>query len=446
MRIAVSHKLTAAFFRRVAPKRPLGVGALLFAQARRWSSRMGLLLMACSLLLTLPGCKVNTAKKKELNELLTLRRTDKIPYGTYVAYENLQYIFPQAVININKLSPAHYNSFAAYHNYYTSSSDETSTDKDKTLYIIISPEFSPGAREIDALMEFVGNGNHVFISSRFWGEEFTDSMNIELLNPIFLSDGDSLWVTVKNPVTSDSLSFTYPGRPNDSYFTEYDTMYADILGYNDRKKPNYIRHTYSGGGSIYLHSNPLALTNFFLLHKKNNDYYNNVFSHIPQEISRIEWDEYFRYAGRNNFSALQVIMKYDSLRFAFWLVLLIFLLIYLFESKRKQRIIPRIPPLRNTSLDFVKTIGRLYYQNRDNKNLATKMTAHLMEHIRRRYNIPTSVVDDKFIANLAYKSGYDHIALKNMFYHAKMIQDSPDVSDGYLMEYHKLTEDFYKHQ
>ena len=74
------------------------------------------------------------------------------------------------------------------------------------------------------------------------------------------------------------------------------------------------------------------------------------------------------------------------------------------------------------------------------------MTAHLMDHIRSRYKIPTSVVDDNFISNLAYKSGYDLVTLRNMFYHAKMIQDSPNVSDEYLMEYNKLTEDFYKHQ
>ena len=74
------------------------------------------------------------------------------------------------------------------------------------------------------------------------------------------------------------------------------------------------------------------------------------------------------------------------------------------------------------------------------------MTAHLMDHIRTRYNIPTHVVDDKFITNLTFKSGYDLAALRNMFYHAKMIQDSYNVSDEYLMEYNKLTEDFYKHQ
>lgn len=400
-----------------------------------------------TMLVVLPAC--NLPKKKKLNERVTLRRQDKIPYGTFTAYENIKYIFPEAIININSQSPAHYNSFAAYHNYaYNTDSDGKRSNTSRILYVIISPYFSPSARELDAIMEFVGNGNQVFISSFYWGSEFNDTLHMDQFRGFIPLMEDSLWVNVKNPVVSDSMQFTYPGKDEENYFTEYDTAYADILGRDDKGNVNFLKHTYSGGGAIYVHTNPLAFTNFFLLHKRNNEYYNNVFSYMPKDIGHLQWDEYFRYSinGGDNFSAFQVIMNNPPLRFAFWLVLLVFLLIYLFESKRKQRIIPKLAALRNTSLDFVKTIGRLYYQNRDNKNLASKMTAHMMDHIRSRYNIPTHVVDDKFIANLAFKSGYDLAALRNMFYHAKMIQDSYSVSDDYLMEYHKLTEDFYKHQ
>jgi hypothetical protein len=141
-----------------------------------------------------------------------------------------------------------------------------------------------------------------------------------------------------------------------------------------------------------------------------------------------------------------VIMENPGLRAAFWITLLVFLLIFLFDSKRKQRIIPKIPPLKNASLDFVKTVGRLYYQYRDNKNLALKMTAHLMDYIRTRYNIPTSGMDERLVGTLADKSGYDTAALQKLVYQAKMIQDSPQISDEELMEFHKLIEAFYKHQ
>jgi len=370
---------------------------------------------------------------KQLNERVTLRRTDKIPYGTFVAFDNLKYIFPSADIEINKISPSNYKSFTYSYNAVQS------TQGYKTLYVIISPYFFPSSREYNALMRFVSEGNHVFISAVYWGREFCDSMKMD----VFPSFSDSLWATIQNPVSYDSLAFTYPGNQTGGHFTKYDSTYANILGRNDAGEVNFVKHTYQGGGSLYMHTSPLAFSNFFLLHKSNNAYYNNVLSYLPQKVKYIEWDDYFRY-GRK-FSSFQVIMEHPGLRAAFWIVLLIFGLIFLFDSKRKQRIIPKIAPLKNASLDFVKTVGRLYYNYRDNKNLGMKMTAHLLDHIRTRYNMPTSVMDEHFVFTLAGKSGYDTAALQKLIYMAKWMQDSPRIIDPELMEFHKMTEDFYKH-
>ena len=129
------------------------------------------------------------------------------------------------------------------------------------------------------------------------------------------------------------------------------------MGHDEWRKPNLIRESFQGGGSITIQSDPLALSNFFLLHKNNIGYYNQAFSYFPKSIHTVIWDQYFRY-GKKNFNSLSVIFANPGFRTAFWLVLLLFALIYLFESKRKQRIIPVIHPLKNTSLDFVTTVGR----------------------------------------------------------------------------------------
>jgi hypothetical protein len=380
----------------------------------------------------------NVGKKKRMNTRITLKRTDKIPYGTYIAYENLTHIFPAADVEVNRVSPSSYRAFAAMHEY---AGFAQGLDSTKTLYFIVSPYFSPNTREFNALMQFIGRGHHVFISAQYWGKEFQDSMKI---NVDLTGSTDSLWAGVINPVTYDSLMYVYPGYGRTSYMSRYDTNYANILGRNEQGQVNFIQHTYKSGGSMYIHTSPLAFSNFFLLHKSNNSYYNNVLSYLPKSISHIQWDDYFRYGRR--FSAFQVIMENPGLSAAFWIVLLIFALIFLFDSKRKQRIIPQRPPLKNASLDFVKTVGRLYYQYRDNRNLALKMTAHLMDHIRTRYNLSSFTLDERFVFTLADKSGYDSTALQKLIYQAKMIQDSPQISDEELMEFNKLTEAFYKHQ
>ena len=391
-------------------------------------------------LVMIQGC--GGFNEKKLDERITLRKVDKNPYGTYVAYEDLKYIFPYAEIRDNDESPESSSSVIDDYTY------NQEPDPPRALYVIITPSFYPDEKEYDALLRFVGAGNHIFVSSFSWSKNFTDSLNLSIFQPhTLVRFYDSLEVSIMHPITKDSAAFAYPGKSDDTHFIRYDSNYSSVVGHEGRH-PNIIRQAYQGGGSITIHSDPLAFSNFFLLHKKNAAYYDEAFSYFPQSISTVVWDQYFRYKrnGSSNFNSLQVILANKSFRTAFWLTLLLFALIYLFESKRKQRIIPVIKPHKNTSLDFVKTVGRLYHQYHDNKNLGLKMTAHLMEYIRQKYNMPTATLDQFFVANLAFKSGYPEDKLQHMIYKARMINDFSSVSDEELMEFHRQTEDFYKHQ
>lgn len=388
----------------------------------------------------LAGCGSIFSGKK-MDERITLRKSDKIPYGTYVAYEELKYIFPDAEISVAKQSPSEYASLLKSYSYNSESKYP------KALYVIITPEFRPDEKELEALMQFVEAGNHVFVSSFEWGPEFADTLKFHIapmlmIGPKFI---DSLRVDILNPVTSDSMWYTYPGMTDYTHLDKYDSNYSRVMGHDELRKPNLIRENFQGGGSITIHSDPLAMSNFFLLHKNNIGYYNQTFSYFPKRIHAVIWDQYFRY-GRKNFNSLSVIMENPGFRAAFWLVLLLFAFIYLLESKRKQRLIPVVQPLRNTSLDFVKTVGRLYHEYHDNKNLGVKMTAHLMEYIRQNYQLPTTTLDEHFVSSLAFKSGYPKDKVRELVYKAKMINDFSEISNEELMEFHRQTEAFYKYQ
>jgi hypothetical protein len=376
-----------------------------------------------------------------MDQRVTLRKGDKIPYGTYVAYEELQYMFPDADISVTSQSPSEYSSLVRTYSY------NSGRKYPRALYLIITPEFRPDEKEYEALLQFAEAGNHVFISSFTWGKEFADSLKVNISQPgetvAFFED--SMKVDIKNPATLDSLWFTYPGKRDYTHFMEYDTVYSRVMGHDEWKRPNIIRESFTTGGSITIQSDPLALSNFFLLHKNNISYYNNLLSYYPKGVHAVIWDQYFRY-GKRDFNMLGVIFANRGFRTAFWLVLLLFALIYLFESKRKQRVIPIIQPLRNTSLDFVKTVGRLYHQYHDNKNLGVKMSAHLLEYIRQKYQLSTTSLDEQFVSSLSFKSGYPKQDVHDLIYKAKMINDFTDVSDEELMDFHRLTEAFYKYQ
>jgi hypothetical protein len=372
---------------------------------------------------------------------VSLWRKDKIPYGTYYTFENLKYIFPAANITINKSSPAKYAEFDAV-NY---NSDNSST-KSKKAYIIISPRVMPEPLEINALMNFVGEGNSVFISSFYFGDSLLNYLKLKSKS---LNNGfvflDTLKVRVNSPVAYDTLAFEYPGDSYSAYINSLDTQYTTILGADKNGRPNFVRFNYKSGGAIYLHFAPMAFTNFFLLHKNNKAYYENVFSYMPQSITEVKWDDYFRYSHGDNFSALRYLLSNPAFSWAFWLLMLLFVIIYLFESKRKQRMIPAVAVLRNSSLDFVKTIGRLYYQRKDNLNLANKMAAHFLGHVRMKYNLLTISLDNEFAERLSYKSGYDKILVKDIVDHIKVTQQQNSLSDDGLLQLNEKIEAFYKH-
>jgi len=397
---------------------------------------------------------------KRLNKRVTLWRTDKIPYGTYYAYENLRHIFPKASVVLNKKSPDRYKTYSLK----TEKDDEDGNssinyDDQKTNYIIIANQVIPDENEVAALLNLVAKGQHVFISSLRISETLLDSLHLK--TAFYTSEyktDDSLTVSVNNPETNDSLSFSYPGSALDNYFVSVDSSITSILGKDKNGHANFVEFNYDGGGSLFIHLAPMAFSNFFLLHNNNKTYYDNVLSYLPKNSDVVRWDEYFRYhaygsgdgAGQNGkgkglFGAGSWMGKQPGLAMAMWLLLLLMLIIYLFESKRKQRIIPIIQPLKNASVDFVKTIGRLYFQRRDNKNLAQKMTVHFQDHVRSKYGIRAALNDPEFEKRLAWKTGYDVFALKDLVYYMNMLQDEYAVTDEALLELNHKLEHFYKH-
>jgi hypothetical protein len=393
---------------------------------------------------------------KRINKRVTLWRSDKIPYGTYVAYDNLSHIFPEATVIINKRSPDRYKSYTIRN--LKDNEDEVSADDQKTTNIIIATDVIPDENEAAALLGMVSRGQHVFISSLRINETLLDSLHLKTAyySSSFNTE-DSLTVSVYNPESKDSLSYSYPGMALDNYFVSIDSSFTSVLGKDKFGRPNFVQFNYEGGGSLYIHLAPAAFTNYFLLHKDNKAYYDNVLSYLPKNSEVVRWDDYFRYhksgseeggsgqKGKGLFGAGSWLSKQPALAQAMWLLLLLMLIIYLFESKRKQRIIPVIQPLKNASVDFVKTIGRLYFQRRDNKNLAQKMAVHFQDYVRSKYSIRTSLTDPEFEKRLAWKTGYDIVALKDLLYFINMLQDEPSVTDEGLLELNRKLEHFYKH-
>ena len=155
-----------------------------------------------------------------------------------------------------------------------------------------------------------------------------------------------------------------------------------------------------GKGHFYVHSEPLVLTNYYLL-KSKNKYQESVLSYLPnrETVWFVETDTPL------SMSPMRFILSNPSLRYAWYLLLVGLAIFVFFNAKRKQRIVPINEPLKNTSLDFIKSIGNLYLQEGDFHEMMAKKAQYFLSKVRIDLLIDTQNLDDKFINKLHLKTG-----------------------------------------
>lgn len=382
---------------------------------------------------------------RKLDERLTFRKGDKIPYGTFVAYENLQYLFPRAAVSANRWQPGSWDSLTIY--------------EANQAMIIVCPEFSADEDEMETLINFARKGNDVFISAMDLAYDASHVFkckvsNIESLISFFSNRSASDTLTV-SLLGTQKASYSYPGKRLDSYFSNIDSGITTVLGTDRSNRPDFVRFK-TGKGNIYVHLAPMTFSNYFLLHGNNFRYYERLLSFIPSTATRVVWDEYYLYkdrtreGGRKKKNWLAALLNTEnesgqrSFAAAFWILLGLLLIYVLLEMRRKQRYIPVIKKPSNDSLDFVKTVGRLYYDKGDHANLCRKMASYFLEHVRNRYKLPTTQLNDEFSKALHYKTGIDEIEIKKIVSFIKWLETTSGVSDKDLVTFQRQLEAFYK--
>jgi len=72
--------------------------------------------------------------------------------------------------------------------------------------------------------------------------------------------------------------------------------------------------------------------------------------------------------------------------------------------------------LPNTTVDFTKTIGNLYYQEGNHQNIIDKKIIYFLERVRNEYLMDTSNLDENFIKKLHLKTGKDLKDIEHLVY------------------------------
>lgn len=368
-------------------------------------------------------------KPKQVDWTITLEKKDKNPYGAYILFHQLKNIYPEAKIFSDQLPV--YNQLA-------------DSLLQNTAYLLIAPEVNLHKEDVHRLMQYIRSGNSVFIAAYGVGAALGDTLHLDMSGPVHdIFRKDSAVVNFTNPLIRSDSGYYFRKYTIDGYFTKIDTTHARVLGVLDNAKPNFLRMKF-GKGCLYVHAAPLCFSNYFMLFKDNDRYTASALSYLPKDVKAVYWDEYYKSGPEFTQNVMSYVLTHTFLKWAWYIAVFILIVYLLFDSKRRQRIIPEIDVMRNASLDFAKLVGNVYFNQRDNKNIAEKKISYFLEYIRTHLYLSTHELNDGFVESLSEKSGVDKEEIKNLSDLILRIRMQGNVPDDILIRLNNLIDDFYK--
>jgi len=341
------------------------------------------------------------------------------------------------------------------------------------VYFAIAEDVYLNDDDGDWLLEFVEEGNCAFIAceslsyrvrtaisdnSYFSFHEYYDtSFVLNFYHPDLNQDGG---IEIKN---SELNSHRYPKYKNWGYFLNSDlgSNFVRIAYNTSEEYPVCLRLQY-GKGSFIIHSVPPAFSNYNMFNKGGKNHAESVFSHLPK--GNVYWHhdfgKYSPYRGipqptyseqddsdKQTYpksSPLQYIMRVPSLLAALVLLMIGAFLYMIFQSKRRQKIIPAIESNENSSVEFVETVSKLYFQQKRHDKLIKHKELIFLSFLRQQYFVSSPKINDDFIIKVSQKSGVEEKQIKDIFIAFNKGKKNSNVSERELIELYNKLEHFYK--
>jgi len=338
-------------------------------------------------------------KPKKINWFPSYVSHHKIPYGTYVLNDLMEKYFPNKIQQIQK-PPFEFL---------------TRNDSIKGAYFFVNESVAFEEAELNALLDWVDQGNMLFVASRSFEKRLLDTLHLEqrniyndaTLEPLF-------YYELVNPkINHKRVEFT-----KDYYTTGFDrldTLRTTVLGqvYSPSDSTDAItKHINSikqpfGKGEIVLTSFPKAFTNYFILKDNNAEYTAGLLSYLGRN-GQIYMDNFHKSGKSFYTSPMYLFLNTKEFKWAYYLILIGALVYIIFEGKRKQRAIPVVTPLKNQTLAFTRTIADMYFEKGELPLITKHKIDYFLEYIRSKLHVSTQNLDDEtFLRNLSLRSNTD---------------------------------------
>ncbi|OBW40529.1 hypothetical protein AB670_02993 [Chryseobacterium sp. MOF25P] len=305
----------------------------------------------------------------------------KSPFGLFVFNKEVKDLLKN---NLTKIDVAPYN-------YYK--------EKDKKPHNILIVESEMDPESWNKILDEVSKGSDAMIIANRLPKNISDTIGF-YGSKISYEDQNVLKLTDKKYQNDFIKLDKFPSGRGFSYIKPSVQILGKTVEENNDDQANFIKATF-GKGTIYVHCEPLFLTNYYLLQSGNVRYAQSIFSYLSDRETL--W--FVESNTKESSSLLRFVLSNPALKYAWWVLLGGLLLFILFNVKRKQRVVPIIEPLKNTSADFVKSIGNLYLQEGDFHDMMAKKAQYFLNKVRLDFLIDTQNLDEEFAKKLQLKTG-----------------------------------------
>lgn len=374
------------------------------------------------------------SKNKQYDWRVTLAYEDKNPYGTFALNELLS------------------SSQKIEHSYKTFYEQKDLLRQNENI-LLLAENFYPDKEDAKSMLKYVHQGGVIFVSANYIGGKLADTLGIDTQDSFFqgnsnynkTQDSTSLRLTNINFDTTRLFFFRRDNihnflAPADSAQTKTKPATATILAENDKGQPVAIKINF-GKGYFIFNSTPMVFTNIYLLNRSNHNLASSLLSYLPQR--KVFRSEYYQLGRMEVGTPLRFVLTIEPLRWAYYIIIGSILIFIFFEAKRKQRIIPIVKPQANSTLEFVTTIGNLYYENNDNKSIATKKILFFNDALRTKFNFIMSMQSPGFVRLLSLKSGVNEDHVQQLMDLMQLILSKEKVSREELMRLDELIHEFW---
>ncbi|MCB0737466.1 MAG: hypothetical protein KDC92_08130 [Bacteroidetes bacterium] len=290
---------------------------------------------------------------------------------------------------------------------------------DTANYFAIGHRFELADTAYSDLLQFVEKGNNAFVFTREMPKDLIERIYNYEYYPFFQVDEDYETLPI---YFKDGKSFEFTHQKNNSptnhyyeFIQEEDVAISDSLARfiaferisGVGEYINLFRIKY-GKGSFYFSTTPILFSNMHLREKAGFEHANKVLDLMSD--GPLWWDESHLYlqssrTSRPGRSPLKLLFSHYTLKWGWYLLLVSVLVYVLFRIKRKQRIIPVIPPAKNDSVEFIKKLGLLYFKKGNHQLIAEEMYDLFLNDARSHYHIDTNLEPKILYPLIAKKSG-----------------------------------------